>query len=489
MALSIIPLMLRMGLVHVILIWGTNNAVTTGLTDVEIQHREIGSKLVLASRIMYAAFLWVAKFTISEFLKRLTGQFWRRSYEVGLQFIRYFLVITFGGVVIATLVECQPVSHYWQVVPDPGPKCRQGYTQLITMGTCDIITDLLLVGFPIPIVIVSAIPMKRKVSLVLLFALSLILVAITSYRVPAIIDRRGSQHFRSLLASLEILAAAAVSNALVLGSFVRDRGVKIQRFRFGSTSDSMERSSTRRGTVTAHHWGSDADLVSDLGMRLDPELHETESVPRPAPVALPMSGKARRNPLGVVDRNWQFPASKTTPMDDDEIDIKGPVSEPEGRHSSSEVSQMTPRRMSFFDVGGLLENGDRARSLHTVTATNGHIPSSPQRRDFTTSSSARRGSRVLLQDIGGLLSPHDESLPSSSPTRSFSPSPTRNFSSPPTRNFSRPVPTQLRFPDRPSASAAAARTRTPSSDLSSVSCTTQDSPQSLQDVGGLLGLR
>lgn len=55
MALSIIPLLVRMGLVHLVLIWGTNNTVTTGLTPVEIQHREIGSKLVLASRIMYAA--------------------------------------------------------------------------------------------------------------------------------------------------------------------------------------------------------------------------------------------------------------------------------------------------------------------------------------------------------------------------------------------------------------------------------------------------
>ena len=55
MALSIIPLMLRMGLVHIILVWGTNNAITTGLTAVDIRHREIGSRLVLASRIMYAA--------------------------------------------------------------------------------------------------------------------------------------------------------------------------------------------------------------------------------------------------------------------------------------------------------------------------------------------------------------------------------------------------------------------------------------------------
>ena len=54
MALSLIPLLLRMGLVHLILLWGTNNTTTAGLTSVDISHREIGSRLVLASRIMYA---------------------------------------------------------------------------------------------------------------------------------------------------------------------------------------------------------------------------------------------------------------------------------------------------------------------------------------------------------------------------------------------------------------------------------------------------
>ncbi len=55
MALSIIPLLARMACVHLILRWGTNNAITTGLSPLEIRHREIGSKLVLCSRIFYAA--------------------------------------------------------------------------------------------------------------------------------------------------------------------------------------------------------------------------------------------------------------------------------------------------------------------------------------------------------------------------------------------------------------------------------------------------
>jgi len=55
MACSIIPLLARMAFVHLVLKWGTNNAVTTGLSPEDIWHRELGSKMVLPARICYAA--------------------------------------------------------------------------------------------------------------------------------------------------------------------------------------------------------------------------------------------------------------------------------------------------------------------------------------------------------------------------------------------------------------------------------------------------
>jgi hypothetical protein len=55
MLLAILPLLMRMAFTHVVLLYGTNNTVTTGLTDLAIHRREIGSQLVLVSRIMYAA--------------------------------------------------------------------------------------------------------------------------------------------------------------------------------------------------------------------------------------------------------------------------------------------------------------------------------------------------------------------------------------------------------------------------------------------------
>src|SRR5271163_3880513 len=115
------------------------------------------------------------KLTISEFFKRLTPlHLWKPSYEWTFQFIRWFLLASFIGVVISDIAECRPCYQYWQVVPDPGPQCRQGYAQLITMGAFNVITDLFLILFPIPIIILSQMGIQRKFQLTCLFALSII---------------------------------------------------------------------------------------------------------------------------------------------------------------------------------------------------------------------------------------------------------------------------------------------------------------------------
>lgn len=56
-ALAVIPLFLRMACVHAIIVLGTNNAQLAGtdLSDHDLWRRSVGSGLVLASRIFYAA--------------------------------------------------------------------------------------------------------------------------------------------------------------------------------------------------------------------------------------------------------------------------------------------------------------------------------------------------------------------------------------------------------------------------------------------------
>ncbi|OTA63771.1 hypothetical protein K449DRAFT_328565 [Hypoxylon sp. EC38] len=396
-ALAIIPLYLRMGCVHVILLYGTNNAQFTELTPEEMHKKSIASGLVLASRIFYAATLWILKSAILEFFRRLTSITWNRSHEIVLLLIRATLVLTFVAVLIADLTECQPFHHYWQVMPDPGGQCRQGYVQLITMATCNIITDLLLVCYPVPIILTSHMGAKKKFQLTLLFSVSLIVVGTTGYRVPRIIRLHGDQQIRSLLASVELLFATAAANTLVLGSFVRDRGVKKSKYRHNSiAAESIDRTSERRPTLQ-RHWGSDEDLVRDLGLGVDREL-------RDATIKETQGDKPTKSD-GTID-TWDFPRRhpSSATHSDNSLLSRDQIT------ASRSNSTITPRRVSFFDVGGLLD-GEPSQSIRDSYNSSVEPPSPmslsspPSATVQAPTNGFRRGSQVILQDLGGLLSP------------------------------------------------------------------------------------
>ncbi|KAK5133574.1 hypothetical protein LTR08_007613 [Meristemomyces frigidus] len=405
MMLALIPLFIRMAFVHVVLRNGTNNVETSGheFTDLQLHEREIGSGLVLAARIFYAAFIWTSKLTVSEFLKRITIRIWRRTYEMTLQGIRIFLGFTFVAVVVATLTECEPFDHYWQVIPDPGAECRQGYAQLITMGTCDIITDILLVSFPIPIVLNSGQSWKRKIQLIALFGLSVIMIAVTATRIPQVISHHGRQQYRTVWASCEILASTAVSNAVILGSFLRDKGTKKQKYKYRSVTDSIDGVSMRRPTITAlHQVGSDEDLFRFLGCKVPEHLkEEVRTSPRRAPPATPARFSAQSNGRRVPRLTQMEMADLDCERNEqgNEASREPPIVEPP---LPSPTPSIKPS-VSFFDVGGLLENGSmpslESRSRSTILLDSG--ASGTLAQDFAPEQS-RRGSHALLADIGGL---------------------------------------------------------------------------------------
>jgi hypothetical protein len=364
--------------------------------------------------------LWILKYAILEFFRRLNVT-WRRTYDLALMFIRGLLITTFAAVLISDLAECQPFSHYWQVLPDPGGQCRQGYAQLLTMAVCNVVTDLLLVLFPVPVILSSSMSAKRKFQLVLLFSLSLAPVIVTIYRVPNIIAANGSQQIRSLYASIELLFATAAANALVLGSFVRDRGVKKKRFKYDSiAAGSVDRSSasdSRRPTAL-RHWGSDEDLVRDLGLGVKPELRDGMSHPSPTDNRqyIPAPPVTMHHDLNT----WRFPAHERPSISrSDDLHATGGG----GGKSTRSDSSATHRRVSFFDYGGLLDDHQPPPSTtgnnHPRPRASSSLSSSDQSRLSPTKvpvpapepavpasgSGFRRGSAALLQDLGGFLAP------------------------------------------------------------------------------------
>lgn len=347
--------------------------------------------------------LWILKYAILEFFKRLTSTTWTRSHEILLQVIRGTLLATFIAVCISDLAECQPFQNYWQVLPDPGGRCRQGFAQLLTMAVCNILTDLFLVFFPVSIILTSHMTVKKKVQLVLLFSLSLAVVASTIYRVPNVIWAHGSQQLRSLLASVDLLFATTAANALVLGSFVRDRGVKKIKFRHGSTAaDSLDRASDRRPTIH-RHWGSDEDLVRGLGLGVKQELRNESHAKSVASDTSPQPSQssAVNNNLAVDMSNWRFPQRQRSNAERSDDSL---LSRDASKLSRSDSSANT-RRVSFFDVGGLLD-GDSPGTGRDSPSSNADSLSrgAPPPTIPASTNGFRRGSQAILSELGGMLS-------------------------------------------------------------------------------------
>ncbi|EGX52754.1 hypothetical protein TWF173_002197 [Orbilia oligospora] len=324
MLLSIIPLLIRLSLAHVVLKYGTNNTQSELLNDEEIRRREVGSQALLAARVFFAIYIWIQKLCITEFYQRLTTQFWKGVYDVGLRVVRWGLLVTLVGSIVSTFVECQPFNHYCkifnrQVVPDPGPECRNGGIPLYVTGVLDIFTDFVLVIFPIPAIVYSKMANKRKVQLIALFSLSFLPISVASGRIPATIDRNYSQPFRTLMGSLEILAATFASNALILSSFLRDKGPKRAKFKSSSEAGesrigrSIAATTRGRSEAGAAYWGSDEDLVRDTGFALESDINVGPHDRPPSRQPPNMSNLPKKSPSPTTGPTRHFASLSNQP--------------------------------------------------------------------------------------------------------------------------------------------------------------------------------
>ncbi|GJD01291.1 Pth11-like integral membrane protein [Colletotrichum higginsianum IMI 349063] len=215
---AIVCALTRVGLIHVVLTWGTNNVSAAyrknhTFTDEEIYRREIGSKLSIVNRVFYNSYLWLQKLVLLDVYRRLL---------LNLRFekvtIWSFCAMFFGTYVacqVTTFSECDPFHLYWQVVPDPGA-CSKAQLQLVVVGVLNIVTDFMLLVLPLPLVFSLKTPWQRKVQLYALFTLGVFIIAITVIRLPINITNKDSQINRSTWASTELLTAAIVVNAPTL---------------------------------------------------------------------------------------------------------------------------------------------------------------------------------------------------------------------------------------------------------------------------------
>ena len=150
------------------------------------------------------------------------------------------------AVLVTTLAECSPIKLNWQVFPDPGElpstaphsarassfrtgcysltfrpdlppgDCIEAQLSLLTLGILNIVTDVMLLILPIPILAMLRVSWRRKAQLYGLFAIGTLIVVITVVRLPINAAHKHSNAHRCAWLSAELFTVTVAVNAPAL---------------------------------------------------------------------------------------------------------------------------------------------------------------------------------------------------------------------------------------------------------------------------------
>ncbi|KAM7211408.1 hypothetical protein V8F06_013208 [Rhypophila decipiens] len=122
-----------------------------------------GSKMALAMEMCTLATIWLVKICLLILYHRLTMAY--ETQHLIVKIIGAYCVIAYILVVALLLGHwCQPIEQYW-ALPVENSECATYYKHMIFATAFNISSDLMLLGIPIPIVIQSQLPLKRKLIL------------------------------------------------------------------------------------------------------------------------------------------------------------------------------------------------------------------------------------------------------------------------------------------------------------------------------------
>lgn len=143
-------------------------ADTTVLDAANIAQREYGSKMVLVVEQMQCVTIWLVKACLLLMYSRLTMNLKQR---VAVKAVAIYAIVGFVVMEILYLaVWCRPFNQYWAVPPN-NVQCSAATNHLITNLVLNISSDIMIMLIPMPILLQSSLPLKKKLILSAIFLL------------------------------------------------------------------------------------------------------------------------------------------------------------------------------------------------------------------------------------------------------------------------------------------------------------------------------
>ncbi|PZC87850.1 hypothetical protein A1F95_11188, partial [Pyrenophora tritici-repentis] len=137
----------------------------------------MGSKIQVAGWTVAVCLLWSLKLCVALFYLRLTSCLQKLRAHVHIAF--GLITITFITSLLTIYLSCQPFSHYWQIVPNPGNVCQAAISKPIIWVTfvSNLSTDVHLLLIPFLMLRKSRLKKYEKVAIMLVLGAGVLVIA------------------------------------------------------------------------------------------------------------------------------------------------------------------------------------------------------------------------------------------------------------------------------------------------------------------------
>lgn len=181
--MAIIFFTLQTAIIYLLGVFGNNiglNAVTAmQVPDSQVPRLELGSKLAFMNWIWYLCYIWSLKGVLLCLYNKLT-QGTRRQHLVWAA--SAFCAMTWLACMLTHICICTPITRNWQIKPYAGDSCTIRGPNYIVIAVMNVISDIVIILIPIPLLIKLQVPLHRKAVLTAMFSSGVFIMICTILR-------------------------------------------------------------------------------------------------------------------------------------------------------------------------------------------------------------------------------------------------------------------------------------------------------------------
>ncbi|GKT52485.1 uncharacterized protein ColSpa_12666 [Colletotrichum spaethianum] len=200
------------------------------LSDEDVRILEMGSKMEFVTWYTYPSFVWVLKFSIIFFYRRLTkGLIKDRT----LKFLFLVCGLTWVALIATVSSTCWPFHDNWTVRPLPGEHCIFRAQNFYALAVLNVITDVFILTIPAPMLWHLRLPLWKRVGVTCLLCGGLFVISAAIIRAALTLTAAPSVLTINIWGYRETVVALLAVTAPVLSPLFRPgfwkRGARIGR--------------------------------------------------------------------------------------------------------------------------------------------------------------------------------------------------------------------------------------------------------------------